>query len=198
MPAKAAAVAFLYRLGSGGRRRIAELLQENDGLCRCKDFHLRPLCHHEADRRGVVGLHVVHHEIIERAACQHRLRIFHELTPHRPVRRIEKHRFLIQKQIAVIGYAVRKRMNIFKLREAMIARPFPIQIVRHFTVTIHSFSSRLLLRYDFSIPPCKCEVGTHTIFRFCTAKYPPLNARGRECLLILYQHYSCFTDTDCL
>jgi len=79
-----------------------ELLHECESLCRADYLNVRPAENDLVDRCGVVRFHVIYYEVIERPSCEDVLNVFDELTADRPVTRVHKNSFFIQKKVRVI------------------------------------------------------------------------------------------------
>ena len=90
-----------------------------------------------ADRGGVIRLHVLHDEIVERASGKHVVDILKEQAADGLVDGIDQHGLFVEQQIGVIADAVRERIGVLKQIQPPLARADPIEILGHFLDTIH-------------------------------------------------------------
>ena len=94
-----------------------------------------------ADGRGVVGLHVLHDEIVELPAGEHMVDVFKEQAADGLVHGVDQDGLLVQQQIGVIAHAVRERIGVFKQVQPPLARADPVEILGHFLDTVHKSGS---------------------------------------------------------
>lgn len=81
-----------------------ELTDHIDGLAVADDFCLGVAEHQIAQGGGVVGLHVVDKDIVQRPAVQSVLQVLHKLGLDRPVHRVEKDGLFVQQQVGIVGH----------------------------------------------------------------------------------------------
>ena len=96
---------FLNALGAGGQGSVRELGQHGQRLGGHDQLHVRVLIGNRLDAAAVVGLQMLHHQVIRGLAVQHR---FHVRQPFRgfpAVHGIHHGGFVVQDHIRVIGYA---------------------------------------------------------------------------------------------
>ena len=92
---------------------------------------------------AVVGLHVVNHEVIERAARQHVIEVLQQLAARRPVHRIKQHRLLVRQDVRVVRNPARNRVDVLKESQPVIVRTDPVKILRNLAHIIHGKQSSL-------------------------------------------------------
>ena len=95
---------------------------------------------HELQRRGVVGLHVVHHEIIELPPAELMGEVFEEHAVHGLVHGVEEHRLLIEQEVGVIGNAVGHAVDALEEGQPPVVCADPDQIVQDFSCAIHKLN----------------------------------------------------------
>ena len=119
----------------------AELVQQDDGLGRGDDLHLRPAEQNFLDGGGVVRLHVVDDQVVQGPAVQHGLDVFNELPSHGPVRRVEQDGLFVQQDVGVVADAVVQGMDVFKQGQAVVVGAYPVQVIGNFTDIMHMITS---------------------------------------------------------
>ena len=88
----------------------------------------------------MVRLHVVDHDIVQGAAIQGVVQIFPELVDHLGIHRVKQDGLFIQKQITVIGNALRHAEHALEHRQAAAVGSDPGVIIIDFANTIHTGS----------------------------------------------------------
>ena len=86
--------------------------------------------HHLAYNRTVVGLGVMHDEIIELSSVERVRNIFRKLSANRNVRSIQKSGFFVFYYIGIISHSLGYRKQIFKQRFCLVARAYIIYVVK--------------------------------------------------------------------
>ena len=87
--------------------------------------------------RRVVGLHVVHHQIVQRTAVQDMLDILEKDAAHGPVHGVEEHRLLVHQQVGIIGNASGHRIDALEQGQPAVITADPIKIFRELFDAIH-------------------------------------------------------------
>ena len=77
---------------------------------------------HFGERRGMVGLHVMDDDVVERSAPQNVLHVLEELFGDGVIDGIEEHRLFVEKEIGIVGSAARDGIDVLKEGEPPIAR----------------------------------------------------------------------------
>ena len=114
-----------------------ELLDHRDDLRVTDNLHLRVARDELLQRGGMVGLHMVHDDVIERAAAERMLDVLEEHAAHGLVDRIEQDGLFIQQKIGVVGNALRDAVDALKHREPAVVCADPDQVLPNFFSTIH-------------------------------------------------------------
>ena len=156
MTAGGKAVALLDKLDAPGQIHREKLRQHGLDLGIADDGGFGVALQHQLQRGGVVGLHMVYHQIVEGSAAQLVRQIFEEHAINGLVHGVEEHRLLIQQQIGVIGNAVGDAVHTLKEGEATVVRTDPDQIVCDFSCAIHRlFSFMLFCGRGYSYYTCR-------------------------------------------
>ena len=119
-----------------------ELTDHGLGHGGTQDLHLREPQHQVLQLGGVIGFHMVHHDVVQGTAIQAVVQVFPELPDHLGVHRVKEHGFFIQQQVAVVGNALRHAEYALKHRQAPAVRADPGVVLIHFSDTVHIASSR--------------------------------------------------------
>ena len=114
MFAGAERVALLHEDGTRGEIAAQKLLHHRLDLGVADDLALGIAAEQELLRGGMVGLHVLHHEVIQLAPVQGVGDVFEKDAVHGLVDRVEEDGLLIEKQIGVIRDAVGHAVDALK------------------------------------------------------------------------------------
>ena len=80
---------------------------------------------------------MVDNHIIKMPSVQHLLHILKEHGSDSGINRVTQNRLLIQEQIRIIRNAIRNRVHSLEHCQAPVVRSYPVQVVHHFSVTVH-------------------------------------------------------------
>ena len=80
---------------------------------------------------------MVDNHIIKMPSVQHLLHILKEHRCDGGIHRVAQNRLLIQEQIRIIRNAIRNRVHSLEHCQAPVVRSYPVQVVHHFSVTVH-------------------------------------------------------------
>ena len=105
------------------------------------DLRLGIAGHQQLERGGVVGLHVVDDQIVERTSAQRIGDVFQKYAVHGLVHRVKQHGFLIQQQIGVVGHALGHAVHALKAGKPAVVGADPDQILADFSCAVHKCSS---------------------------------------------------------
>ena len=119
---------LLHPAGQLGTEELADHLFGGGGA---DGLALGPAAQHLAQGGGVVGLHMLDHQIIQGAAVQQGLHTAEKDLPHRLVHGVEQNGAAVQQQIAVIGHAVGHGILLFKPVGAAVAGAHIPDVVAH-------------------------------------------------------------------
>ena len=117
-----------------------ELADHGLGHSGAEDLHIREAQHHVLQLGGVVRLHVVDHDVVQGAAIQGVVQIFPELVDHLGIHRVKQDGLFVQKQITVIGNALRHAEHALEHRQTAAVGSDPGVIIIDFANTIHTGS----------------------------------------------------------
>ena len=137
MLARGQLVAFLDDQRTRGNVRSVELGKHADRLGTAYHLRLRIAAQHVVDHRTVIRLHMLNNHVVQRTAVQRVNDVFDILTADGLVRRVKQHGFLIQQHIAVIGYPLGDREQIFKAAQAAVAAANINEIILDLSGTVH-------------------------------------------------------------
>ena len=115
-----------------------ELLHHLGGLGGGHHGGLRITQQQVGEKRGMVGLHVVHHQVVERPVCKGGGDILEILLTHSTVGGVEEHRLLVAQQITVIRHPTGDGINILEQGQATVAGAHIIQVVGNSACVLHS------------------------------------------------------------
>ena len=104
------------------------------------DLRLGVAAHGLLERLGVVGLHVVHDDVVQRAAAEDMGEIFKELTGDGLIHRVEQDGLLVEQDIGVVRHAARDGIHALKQRQTAVGRTDPVQVLGHFHSAVHTLS----------------------------------------------------------
>ena len=136
MTAGGQGVPLVYQDGPFGVGGV-ELTDHIDGLAVADDFCLGVAEHQVAQGGGVVGLHVVDKDIVQRPAVQSVLQVLHKLGLDRPVHRVEKDGLFVQQQVGIVGHPPGNGMGGLKNGVLAVVGADPDQVVGNFTGAVH-------------------------------------------------------------
>ena len=111
VPSRGERVSLCDKLRAGIDVEIEKLLYHRRNFCVAEDFHIRIPHHKLPQRRGVIRLHMVNHEIIERASGEKLLDILEKHLFHRMIDCVEQHGLFIEQKIRIVGNAVRNGID---------------------------------------------------------------------------------------
>ena len=134
-------VHLLDELQAAVNVKCEEILHHRARLGVADDGYFRMAQDKLADGRGVVGLHVLHDEIVELPAGEHMVDVFKEQAADGLVHGVDQDGLLVQQQIGVVAHAVRERVGVFKQVQPPLACADPVEILGHFLDTVHSSDS---------------------------------------------------------
>ena len=120
MAAQRQRVALAHRQTAVGVIAAVELLHHPE--CRLRGHHGGggPGIHKAHDVGAVIRLHVLHHQIVRRAARQRRRQVVHPLSAEVGVHRVHDGHLLIQNDVGVVGHAQGHVILPLKQRHLMI------------------------------------------------------------------------------
>ena len=123
MLAQLQGVALLHQQGAldGGGITGEESLQHGHGLGVADDLGAGPAQQHFLDHGGVVGLHVIHHQIVQAAAVQRSGHILQELGAHRNVGGVHQRGLFVHDDIGVVGNAPGNGEQVLELGQTAVA-----------------------------------------------------------------------------
>ena len=104
------------------------------------DLRLGITAHGLLERLGVVRLHVVHDDVVQRTAAEHMGEIFKELTGDGLIHRVEQDGLLVEQDIGVVRHAARDGIHALKQRQTAVGRTDPVQVLGHFHSAVHTLS----------------------------------------------------------
>ena len=136
MTAGGQGVTFVHQDGSLGVGGV-ELADHVDGLAVAHDLRLGVAEHQVAQGGGVVGLHVVDKDIVQRPAVQGVLQILHKLGLDRPVHRVKEDGLLVQQQVGIVGHPPGDGMGRLEDRVLAVVGADPDQVVGNFAGAVH-------------------------------------------------------------
>ena len=125
-----------------GKVRAEELLHHGKGAGRCHDFGIGIGRSKGRDVGRMVGLHMLHHQIIGTFARQSRSKVLQPLRAEPGFYRVKDGDFLVQNDIRVIGHSVGHRILPFKQVDVVIVYADILDAVRN----KHCFHSSVTLR----------------------------------------------------
>ena len=102
------------------------------------DFRLGIAAHGLLKRLGVVGLHVVHDDVVQRTIAEDISKVFKELAGDGLVHRVEQDGLLVEQDIGVVRHAARDGIHALKQGQTAVGRADPIQILVHFHSAVHT------------------------------------------------------------
>ena len=108
---------------------------------------------------GVVGLHVIDHDIIQLPARQRVGQVFQKLFRNGLVHRVQQGGLFPPEQIGVVGYSLRNGIYAFKKRQTAIVCADINQISGNFASAMHGY-----------FPPMSILIFLSTRFRLSTQK----------------------------
>ena len=138
-----------------------ELADHGLGHCGTQDLHLRETQHQVLQLGGVIGLHMVYHDIVQRPPAQRVQQVFPELPDHLGIHRVKEHGFFIQQQVAVIGNALRHTEYALKHRQASAVRADPGVVLIHFSDTVHIASSHFWIFSHYNATKAQSTAKKH-------------------------------------
>ena len=92
-------------------------------------------------RGGMVGLHVVDHDVVKRPTAQRGVEVFKEHAADGLVHRVHQNRLFVQKQVAVIAHTPGDGEDVFKQVQPAVVCAHPEKIGGDLCDTIHDESS---------------------------------------------------------
>ena len=97
----------------------------------------RVLFEHARKRGGMIGLHVMHDDIVERPAAQRIGKIFKKEVGYGEIHRIEQHRLFVRQQIGIVRYPARHGIGALEERDAAVVPAEIEEIVRDANTVVH-------------------------------------------------------------
>ena len=136
-------IAFLHDAYFGRFFKMEELIQHRANLCVAHDRGIGIAQHQFIHCGGVIRLHMVDYQIIQLAPAQHVRDVFKELAGNGTIHGIHHQRFFIIDEIAVVGYAGRDGIYVFKQGKTAILTADPGDFIGNFSRAIHTRNSFL-------------------------------------------------------
>ena len=121
--------------------QVVELLHKGEGLGIAHDLHPGEAEGQRLDVGAVVGLHVVDHQVVQRASAQGVEHVLQKLAGDGGVRRVQHGGLFIHNHIGVVGYAVGYGEQILEQGQPAVAAAHPGHLFGQLTGAVHmSFS----------------------------------------------------------
>ena len=102
------------------------------------DLRLRVAAHGLLERLGVVGLHMVHDDVVQRTAAENKGEVFKKLTGDGLIHRVEQDGLLVEQDIGVVRHAARDGVHALKQSQTAVGRADPVQILGHLHSAVHA------------------------------------------------------------
>ena len=122
-----------------------ELADHGLGHGGAEDLHMGEAQHQILQLGGVVRLHVVHHNVVQRPAVQRVQQILTKLADHLGVHRVKQDGLFVQEQVAVVRHAVWHAEDSLKHGQTPAVGADPCVILVDFSDAVHIVSSRFKL-----------------------------------------------------
>ena len=135
--AEADRVALVYDDGAGVNVKGEEVADHLADLLVADDLRFRMAQHHVAEGLGVVRLHVMDDDVVERAAVEHVFEVFEELAGDGVIDGVEQDGLLVQHDVRVVGNAAGNGVDALKQRQTAVRRADPEQIVCNLDSAVH-------------------------------------------------------------
>ena len=149
------------------------------------DFRLGVAAHGLLERLGVVGLHVVHDDVVQRAAAEDMGEVFKKLTGDGLVHRVEQDGLFVEQDIGIVRHAARDGVHALKQGQTAVGRADPIQILGHFHSAVHT--CLLLLIHNSPAQPRSLSSSSFGVTpTFTAAAWPPRNTISVGMLMMRY------------
>ena len=138
MLAEAVCIALGHEDGAGVNVEGKVVADHVADLRVADDFRLGIAAHGLLERLGVVGLHVVHDDVVQRAAAEDMGKVFKELAGDGLIHRVEQDGLFVEQDIGVVRHAARDGVHALKQGQTAVGRADPIQILGHFHSAVHT------------------------------------------------------------
>ena len=109
-----------------------------EGLLVPHDLHLRVALTEQTDRSTMVGLHMVHDEVVEGTPLEHKVELVKEDIGVADIHRIDKCRALIDDQIGIVSDSTRQAPHILKERLHAVIHTHIVDGVTDLRDLVHS------------------------------------------------------------
>ena len=139
--AEAERVALVHQDRAGVDIELKVVLDHVADLLVADDLRVGIAQHGVAQRLGVVGLHVMHHDVIERTAVQDVGHVLKELTGHGVIHRVEQDGLLVEQDVGVVAHAAGDGVDALEQSQTAVRCADPVQIVIDFHRAVHEKSS---------------------------------------------------------
>ena len=96
------------------------------------------------NRSGMIRLHVLNDEEIQRASGQNVLEIFKKHLAHRRIDGVKQDGLLIQQQIGIVAHAIGHGINALEQGEAAVVSAHPPEVLGNLANTVHKKSPSVL------------------------------------------------------
>ena len=135
--AEAHRVALVHEDRAGVNVEGEVVLDHVADLLVADDLRVRIAEHGVLQRLGVVGLHVMHHDVVERTAVQGIGDVLEELAGDGVVDRVEQDGLLVEQDVGVVAHAAGDGVDALKQSQPPVRRADPKQIVIDFHCAVH-------------------------------------------------------------
>ena len=135
--AEAVGIALGHEDGAGVNVKGEVVADHVADLRVADDLRLGVAAHGLLERLGVVGLHVVHDDVVQRAAAKDMGEVFKELSGDGLVHRVEQDGLFVEQDVGVVRHAARNGVHALKQSKTAVGRADPIQILGHFHSAVH-------------------------------------------------------------
>ena len=132
-------VALLHDLHAACGLEVEVLAQHDLDLAVADDGGFGIAAHQIAHGGGMVGLHVVDHEVVQLAAAQHVFQVLEELAADGAIHGVHHQRLFIVDEVAVVGHAGGDGIDVLKQGQAAVLAADPGDAVTDFSYAVHGF-----------------------------------------------------------
>ena len=109
-------------------------LHHAESLFIANDLHVGIILAQQGNRTAVVGLHVVHHEVIDRSLTDDFTDIFEVLREKIDLNGVDEARFLVVDQVGIVAHAVGQRPQPFEQRFVAVVHTDVVNFLSDFHV----------------------------------------------------------------
>ena len=105
-----------------------ESLHHAESLLVSDDFHVGIVFLQQGNRAAVVGLHVVHHEVVHGSLADDFADVFEILREEIHLHSVDEARFLVHQQVGVVGNAVWQRPETLEQRLVAVVHAYVVDV----------------------------------------------------------------------